>query len=79
MFKAIGLAVLSGLGCRYTQDVGFTCPFVVIDPTDKEAKMVASPGRMIDNFLPIPTQNPCFYSKFIPYGIKASLRVDKFK
>jgi fumarate reductase subunit D len=33
-------------------DVGFICPFVVIDPTDQGAtKVVAPAGRMIDNFL----------------------------
>ena len=39
MFGVIGLAVLSGLGPGTKlnpscQDVGFICPFVVIDPTD---------------------------------------------
>jgi hypothetical protein len=37
-----------------TLDVGFICPFVVIDPTDKGGTTVAAPGRMVDNFLPIP-------------------------
>ena len=35
---AVGLAVLSGLGRRYTHPGrwirGFVCPFVAIDPTD---------------------------------------------
>ncbi len=35
-----------------TLDVGFICPFVVIDPTDRRATTVVAPGRMIDNFLP---------------------------
>ena len=37
-----------------TLDVGFICPFVVIDPTDLGATMVVAPGRMIDSFLSIP-------------------------
>jgi hypothetical protein len=39
-----------------TLDVGFICPFVVIDPTDKGATTVVARRRlgMIDNFLPIP-------------------------
>jgi hypothetical protein len=36
-----------------TLDVGFICPFVVIDPTYWGATTVVAPGRMIDNFLPI--------------------------
>jgi hypothetical protein len=58
MFGAIGLAILSGLGRRYTHpgvlDVGFICPFVVIDPTNQGATTVVAPGRMIDNFLLLP-------------------------
>jgi hypothetical protein len=35
MFMAIGFAVISGLDAvTLTLDVGFICPFVVIDPTD---------------------------------------------
>ena len=37
-----------------TLDVGFICPFVGIDPTDKVAATLVAPGRMIDNFLLIP-------------------------
>jgi hypothetical protein len=37
-----------------TLDVGFICPFVVIDPTDLGATTVVAPGRMLDNFLLIP-------------------------
>jgi hypothetical protein len=37
-----------------TLDVGFICPFVVIDPTDEGATTVVAPGRIIDNFPPIP-------------------------
>ena len=36
------------------QDVGFTCPFVVIDPTYLGPTTVVAPGLMLDNFLPIP-------------------------
>ena len=36
------------------QEVGFTCPFVVNDPTNLGAKTVVAPGLMLDNFLPIP-------------------------
>ncbi len=37
-----------------TLDVGFICPFVVIDPTDEGATTVVAPGRMMYNLLPIP-------------------------
>jgi hypothetical protein len=30
-----------------TLDIGFFCPFVVIDPTDQGATTVFAPGRMI--------------------------------
>ena len=36
------------------QEVGFTCPFVVIDPTYLGATTVVAPGLMLDNFLPVP-------------------------
>ena len=36
-----------------TLDIGFICPFVVIDPGDQGATVVA-PEQMIDNFPPIP-------------------------
>ena len=35
------------------QEVGFICPFVVIDPTDLGATTVVAPGLMLDNFLTI--------------------------
>ena len=35
------------------QEVGFICPFVVVDPTDLGATTVVAPGLMLDNFLPI--------------------------
>jgi hypothetical protein len=41
-----------------TLDVGFICPFVVIDPTDYGATTVVAPGRILDNFLPIPNPLP---------------------
>ena len=37
-----------------TLDVGFICPFVVIDPTDLGATIVVAPGRMLDIFLSSP-------------------------
>jgi hypothetical protein len=37
----------------FTLDVGFICPFVVIDPTNLRATTVVAPGRMNDKFLPI--------------------------
>jgi hypothetical protein len=41
------------------------------DPTDQGATTIVAQGRMIDNFLPIPTQNPRLYtawrlSKIVP-------------
>jgi hypothetical protein len=39
---------------QLTLEFGFICPFVVIDPTYKEATTVVAPGLMIDPFLPIP-------------------------
>ena len=40
------------------QDVGFICPFVVIDPTDFRSDdggcSELAPGLMFDSFLPIP-------------------------
>ncbi len=41
-----------------TLDVGFICPFVVIDPTDKGATTVVAPGRMFDNFLTRKSKGP---------------------
>jgi hypothetical protein len=50
-------------------EFGLICPFVAIDPTDYGATTVVAPGRMIENFLPIPD------AESIPHGIKASLCV----
>ncbi len=36
--------------------------FVIIDPTDRGMTLAVAPGLMIDNFLPIPTQDPCLYT-----------------
>ena len=36
------------------QEVGFICPFVVIDHTYLGATTVVAPGLMLDHFLPIP-------------------------
>jgi hypothetical protein len=44
----------------------FICPFVAIDPAHQGATAVVAPGRMIDNFLPIPD------AESLP-GVKASL------
>ena len=35
------------------QEVGFICPFVIIDPTDLGSTTVVAPGQMLDNFQPI--------------------------
>jgi hypothetical protein len=48
MFEAIGLAVLSDLGRRYTP------PGRWIHLPFRGATMVVAPGRMIDSFLSIP-------------------------
>jgi hypothetical protein len=37
-----------------TLDVEFIYPFVVIHPTDYGSTTVVAPGRILDNFLPIP-------------------------
>ena len=49
MFGVIGLAVISGLAGdalnSSCQDVGFICPFEVIDPTDLGATPVTALNR----------------------------------
>ncbi len=54
MFGAISLAVLQYNAVILTLDVGFICPFVVIDPNDLGATTVVAPGRMNNKFLLIP-------------------------
>ncbi len=45
-------------------EVAFTCPFVVLDPTDLGATIVVAPGKMPGNFLPSPDAD-C-----LPFGVK---------
>ena len=40
------------------KEVGFICPFVVIDSTNSGATNAVAPGLMLDNFLPIPDAEP---------------------
>ena len=52
-----GLCGLDGPGPSSNapcQEVGFICPFVVIDPTNLGATTVVASELMRDNFLPIP-------------------------
>ena len=66
MFRGIALAVLSGLGqwdaVKLTLQVGFICPFVVIDPTDLGATIVVAQALCLTIFNLSPTQKTCLFT-----------------
>ena len=59
MFGDIALAVLS---VERTLQVGFICPFVVIDPTDLDTPIVVSQALCVTIFNLSLTQNTCLFT-----------------
>ncbi len=70
--RGFGYPLRLGDAVKLTLDVGFIRLFVIIDPTAQGSTTVVAPGRMFENFLPIPDAESL---PLLPHGIKASLRV----